>query len=530
VKPLSAVTSTGTGKPAAHEQTSRIVRSVGSAVDRWGLLAAVTSAVLIGVVVRLARLGERVLSFDEAYTVATAQRSFFDMLGAFRFEANGTLYAILLWPLLRISESEAVVRMPALIAGLATIPAVFWAARELTGHRAAALVASALAALSPPLIGWSVYGRGYAFAILFAVLSFGCVARALDAEARRPGVWQGLYVLAALAMAYSSAVAAVTLLPVHAVAIAMRARKSGSLRAWAGAALALVIGLLPLALLLYVESTYRDPLSWLWKPDLALVRQVGGELAAGPAFFGDAGAGLALAIAAASIAIVLAGVLLARSRAGKLSWETQLLLAWALFPPLLLFVVSQVRPMFWGRYLGIVVPALAVLLAVLIVRSPKVVALCWGAALGSFLLMASLMTPAPPNDFREAASWMEAQRQSTEPVVVYPIEQLPPLAYYARTLRVGGIVPVEEWNDTPLPAGVVGYRRGYDWGDSPVGPPSAGEFIRLFSRTGSALVLTYPNLANGIPLAAAEARGCSVERTLFDGLVALSLRGCRAAG
>ena len=48
-----------------------------------------------------------------------------------------------------------------------------------------------------------------------------------------------------------------------------------------------------------------------------------------------------------------------------------MILGWALFPPLLLFVVSQVRPMLWGRYLAIIVPALALLVAVLVVRMPK---------------------------------------------------------------------------------------------------------------------------------------------------------------
>jgi 4-amino-4-deoxy-L-arabinose transferase-like glycosyltransferase len=526
VKPLGAVTSTGTGKRAAHVQASRIVAFVRFALDRWGLLAAVTSAVLIGVVLRLTRLGERVLSFDEAYTVATAQRSFLDMLGTFRFEANGTLYAILLWPLLRISESEAVVRTPAVIAGLATIPAVFWAARELVGHHAA-LVAAGLVAVSPALIGWSVYGRGYPFAILFAVLSFGCLVRALEAEGSRSGMWRGLFVLATLAMAYSSAVAALTLLPVHAVTVVARAGRTGTLRAWARAGLGLVAGLLPLGALLYVESTYRDPLAWLWKPDLALLRHVGGELTAGPAFFGDAGAGLAAAIVAAAIAIALAGLLLARSRAGRLGWELRLLLAWAFFPVMLLFVVSQVRPMFWGRYLGIVLPALAVVLAVLVVRMPRVLALVYGTALMTLLLFASLMTPGPPRDFSNVAQWLEAERRSSEPVVVYPIEQLPTLAYFAPTLRIDGDVPVEEWNDTRLPTGIVGYRRDYDWGDSPVGPPTAADLARLASQTGSLLVITYHNLASGIPLEWARTSGCKIR--WFDARRALSVRGCRAA-
>lgn len=526
MKPPSTLTSTGASEPAAADmQTSRIVGVVDSFLDRWGLLAAVSSAVLIGAILRLVRLGERVLSFDESYTVATAQRSFVDMLGTFRFEANGTLYAIILWPLLRISESEAVVRTPALIAGLATIPAIFWAARELVGPRAA-LVATALVALSPAMIGWSVYGRGYAFAILFAVLSFGCLTRGLDTDESRPGVWRVLYVLAAVAMAYSSAVAAATLLPVHAATVAVRAGRTG-LRAWTGAALGLVVGLLPLTILLYVESTYRDPLAWLWKPDLALIRRVGGELTAGPAFFGDSGAGQTGAIVAASIAIVLVGLVLSRRRAMSAGSGLRVVLGWAFFPPLLLFVVSQVRPMLWGRYLGIVVPALAVLLAVLIVRSPKLLGLSCGAALALFLLTASLTTPPPQNDFREAATWMEANRRPGEPIVLYPIEQLPAYAYYATTLQIDGDMPVAEWNDTRVPDGIVGYRRDYDWGDAPVGPPTSAELARLAARTGSILILSYPSLAGEIPTSWAEAKGCVVAWSRFVGLADVSMRACR---
>jgi hypothetical protein len=115
-----------------------------------------------------------------------------------------------------------------------------------------------------------------------------------------------------------------------------------------------------------------------------------------------------------------------------------------------------------------------------------------------------------------------------EPLVLFPIEQLPAAAYYARSLRVDGVLPVEEWNDTPLPAELAGYRRDYDWGDSPVGPPTASDLVRLSSRTGSVLVLTYPNLAGGIPLDWALARSCDVEWARFDGLTALSVDACGA--
>jgi hypothetical protein len=211
-------------------------------------------------------------------------------------------------------------------------------------------------------------------------------------------------------------------------------------------------------------------------------------------------------------------------------WESRVILAWAFAPPLMLLVASEIRPLFWSRYLGIVIPALALLAGVVFANVPRKLALLLGAILASLLLVASVRTSPPPRDYREVATWFEAAREGGEPIVIYPIEQLPPLAYYAHELRVRGQVPVEEWDDTALPPGVVGFRRDVDWGDSPVGPPSAADLARLSSRTGSALLLVYPNLEYGIPLAAAQARGCSLERTVFAGLVALSLRGCPASG
>ncbi|MGH7541914.1 MAG: hypothetical protein ACRELC_13025, partial [Gemmatimonadota bacterium] len=378
------------------------------------------------------------------------------------------------------------------------------------------------------LIGWSTYGRAYAFAILFAVLSFGCLARALDGSTGETR-WRRLYVVCALATAYSSVLAGLTLLPVQAAAVAWRTRAPDQRRAWATSALALGAGLLPLGALLVAESRVRDPLAWLWKPDLALVRRVGGELTAGPAFFGDAGAGLAGAIAAAVVAVVVAGSVLAWRGKWRLGWRTAMIVGWTAFPPVLLFVASQWRPMFWGRYLGIVLPALALLLAALLVRMPRVLGIVYGIAVGATFLAASLATSAPFNDFSKKADWVEMRRAPEDPLVLYPIEQLPPLAYYGRSLRVDGLVPAEEWNDTTLPPNVHGYRRDYDWGDSPVGPPPADQLSQLASRTGSVVVLTYPNLVAGIPLGWAEARGCAIERVSFPGLTAVEIVGCTPA-
>jgi mannosyltransferase len=490
-----------------------------------GVLCAVLALVAAGVVLRIVRLDHLVLSFDESYTFATAQRSFGDMLAAFRFEANGTIYAIVLWPFLLLSEAQAVVRAPALVAGIATIPAVWWTGVPLVGRRAA-LMAAGLVAVSPALVGWSVYGRGYALAVLFATLSFGCLARTLGDDRRTLWIW--LYVAAMLLTAYSSVTAALVLLPIHAVAVAWSLRGRRLLREWLLPAAAFSVGLLPLAALLYVESTHRDPLHWLWKPDFDLVKQVSGELIVGPAYGRSIGAGLAGAIVTAALGAAVAALFVSSRSLRRPSWGVTLVLAWAAFPPVFLFVVSQVRPLFWGRYLGIVVPALALLVAVLLARLPRALLGVYGLALAALLLAGSLVTPLPSRDYREVAGWIEARRDRSDPLVLYPAEQLPALAYHARTLRVNGQVPVDEWNDSALPEGFVGFRRSVDWGDPPLGPPKAEELERLSRATGSLYVLTYPN--EEIPVTWAEIRGCSVERVPFLSVDVVSIERCPAPG
>ena len=60
---------------------------------------------------------------DEPFSLALAQRPLGEMFELFGFEANGTIYSILLWPLVRISEQEWMLRLPALVAGVLAVPA-----------------------------------------------------------------------------------------------------------------------------------------------------------------------------------------------------------------------------------------------------------------------------------------------------------------------------------------------------------------------------------------------------------------------
>ncbi len=162
-----------------------------AATPVWGrekqLVAALT---VLALLLRLSSLS-RSLFTDEAYSLALAQRGFGHMFGLFAYEANGTPYPIVLWPLIRIfGTSETLLRLPAVLAGTASVPALWWAARRYTTS-AAALIAAALLAINPMAVFYSQFARPYALVMLAACLAFGALPRALERSARR-GAWTGL--------------------------------------------------------------------------------------------------------------------------------------------------------------------------------------------------------------------------------------------------------------------------------------------------------------------------------------------------
>src|SRR5271166_4298373 len=125
----------------------------------------------------------RSLFTDETYSLALAQRGFGHMLGLFAYESNGTLYSVVLWPLIRVfGTGEPVLRVPSVLAGAASVPALWWAARALAS-RPAALVAAGLLAVNPMAVYYGQEARAYELAVLATCLAFGALARMVA----RPG-------------------------------------------------------------------------------------------------------------------------------------------------------------------------------------------------------------------------------------------------------------------------------------------------------------------------------------------------------
>ncbi|HEX4035173.1 MAG TPA: glycosyltransferase family 39 protein [Solirubrobacteraceae bacterium] len=172
--------------PAATLQFARARRGDGEELPlAWWLVAAATAAALI---IRIAFVGTQSLGYEEVFTRAIAtQPSITGVWNAIRAtESTPPLYYVLTWGWLKLAGSHGAgaLRAVSLLAGVITVPVAFAATRRLLGARVAA-AAAWLAAISPILVGYSLYARAYALLVLAGALSIWALAGLRE----RPGSW-----------------------------------------------------------------------------------------------------------------------------------------------------------------------------------------------------------------------------------------------------------------------------------------------------------------------------------------------------
>lgn len=131
---------------------------------KWLLLI-----VAIGAVVRLFFLRQP-MRYDESYTFLNfVNRGFFDLF-YYPVPNNHVLHTLLV----RLSVSilgghPLAIRLPAVLAGLLTIPLVFVLSRSLSGEDKSGFFAAALTAVFPYLILYDTMARGYSIVVLLSV-------------------------------------------------------------------------------------------------------------------------------------------------------------------------------------------------------------------------------------------------------------------------------------------------------------------------------------------------------------------------
>ncbi len=185
-------------------QVARITK--GSPRVRWSVvIVAVLTALAFALRVREMRGG---LYGDELYTLTEVTRN--DLFGLIdelthgppgqeRVEDNPPLYFILAWLSAKVADPTAWIRLPSLLAGTATVPAVYLLALRTVGRRAG-VVAAGVVALSPFAMFYGSEARPYALLMFCSTLSTLLLLTALD---RRRAIWWAAYGLAVSALIYT---------------------------------------------------------------------------------------------------------------------------------------------------------------------------------------------------------------------------------------------------------------------------------------------------------------------------------------
>jgi mannosyltransferase len=153
-----------------------------------GAIAAVTA---LAALLRFWALGRQGFWYDEATTAWLLRGSPAQLLSQLpHTESTPPLYYLLAWVWVRLfGDTQTGLRSLSALAGVATVPLAFAAARELAGRRVA-LFAAALVAVNPFLVWYSQEARSYALLVLAATAALWLFARArAQPSPRRLAAW-----------------------------------------------------------------------------------------------------------------------------------------------------------------------------------------------------------------------------------------------------------------------------------------------------------------------------------------------------
>ena len=323
---------------------------------------------LLGFALRLYRLGEQNIWWDEGHAILTARQGLLAAADITARDVHPPLYLWLLSLWMRmVGESEMAVRYLSVIGGMLTVSLTYPVARRLVGRRAA-LLATLLIATARFHIWWSQETRMYVWATFFALLSFYFFIHLYQGNKL---YWLG-YILASLAALCTLYLAVLMLLLENLFVLITVWRKPHPLRTlfkWSLAQLSILILYIPW--LYAVLSKSRTDVARNSFPFSQIWQLYGTVLTTGIST--DLGRYLWPTLAIVSLALL--GVLLLffdrrqSQRYGFSRWEVGLLLFLPLvLPPLVVWLLSIPRGAYYSpkpeaRYLLLFSPLFYTLLA-----------------------------------------------------------------------------------------------------------------------------------------------------------------------
>jgi mannosyltransferase len=400
----------------------------------WALIA---SPAAITLVVTLWGAGGPSYCGDEMDTVSAVSRTvpqLFRLLG--HIDAVHGFYYLLLWPVARLAGTgQLATRIPSAVSMAAAAAGVTAIGRRLSSPRAG-LCAGLMFAALPMVTSQGHDARPYAAVTAAAVLASYLLLRA--AHDPRPAVLAA-YGLALVLTGYLQ-LFGLLLVPAHAVTLASlkrrRALQAGDraaapavtvARRWLTTVAAAGLAVTPVA---FIGWEQRGSIAWIPRPGWRDMWDVVSTLTAPSA----AAAAIVLLIAVGCIwggaPAVLPGRGTLAAAGGADRSLTWLAAPWLVLPPLILVAASEIKPVYFSRYITFCLPAVALL------AGAGLAALRLPVRAGALALVVALVMPtqlayrAPGGGMEAVAQFLAAHEQPGD-AIVYPASSIPPwdLAY-----------------------------------------------------------------------------------------------------
>jgi mannosyltransferase len=369
---------------------------------------------------RLFRLGTKSFWLDETESLILAQLNWHDFIRALvHRQANMTLYYLLLRAWIHLGSSEFAVRCLSALAGVITIPAIYFLGKSLFGPKTGRLAALLLGCVAFH-IRYSQEARSYSLFVLLAVLSTLFFVRAL----RQPSAesWVGYALLSPL-MVYAQVFGYLVLVSQWASLFWLRDRIDR--KRLVGSLVSIHLLIAPLAFCLLVISD-RSQLAWLGQPSVGAFSNFLMDLT------GNGGPVILLLCALLSVGAIRAGKLPEHAQDALNAWKYSFLLIWLLLPAAALLALSIRWPSFTPRFLIPCLVPLVLLVAEGVTRMPSRVIgfasllLLLGSWLNAdFSYYRSRAGVEHTDDWRDTTSYVLSQAQAGDAVLfTYSEERL----------------------------------------------------------------------------------------------------------
>ena len=373
---------------------------------------------LAGAALRLFHLGRQSFWLDEGATVTLARMSwpnFVHLWWCCEASFQGAFFLLIRgWS--HLGQTEAWIRLPAALFGIASIPLIYIVARNLVGVRAA-LASAAILAFSPTHVYYSREARSYTMTILLVLLSSWFFTRAVEDEHEKD--W-ALWVVFSVLAVYSHYFACLVMVG-QACSLFFHKKPAP----WRGL---ILHGLAILALsapgITYVLRVPPQAVtfSWMPKPTPKQLLHLG-------LFLGGSGEKFVLS------AILWVAAVIAIRRERNIPdgyWRGMLVVSWATVPIILTGLVSLLHPVFVQRYMIFSLPGAVILAGRGMIALPKrhlgfwlVIALCVASVPTIFIRYSK-----PREDWRAATNVILSSANAGDAVVVYPFYAIPGFDYY----------------------------------------------------------------------------------------------------